>query len=152
MGWVFNATPRPLTPRRDPIPIVYEAGWALGPVWTGAENLAVTGIQSLDRPARSESLYRLSYPRWRHFSDTSTISILIINTREVHSSSPCVLFITIDEMGPVMSFLMSWEVPTQNEFFSEHEVSLNTTHCSILIVFYSLWKKKLIFHSSKYSN
>ena len=30
--------------------------------WTGAENLAPTGIRSPDRPARSESLYRLSYP------------------------------------------------------------------------------------------
>ena len=27
----------------------------------GAENLAPTGIRSPDRPARSESLYRLSY-------------------------------------------------------------------------------------------
>ena len=33
-----------------------------GPVWTGAENLAPTGIRSLDRPARSQSLYRLRYP------------------------------------------------------------------------------------------
>jgi len=33
-----------------------------GPVWTGAENLATTGIRFPDRPARSESLYRLSYP------------------------------------------------------------------------------------------
>jgi len=33
-----------------------------GPVWTGAENLVPTGIRSPDRPARSESLYRLSYP------------------------------------------------------------------------------------------
>jgi hypothetical protein len=32
-----------------------------GPVWTGAENLAPTGIRSPDRPARSKSLYRLSY-------------------------------------------------------------------------------------------
>jgi hypothetical protein len=30
-----------------------------GPVWTGAEYLAPTGIRSPDRPARSESLYRL---------------------------------------------------------------------------------------------
>ena len=29
------------------------------PVWTGAEYLALTGIRSPDRPARSESLYRL---------------------------------------------------------------------------------------------
>ena len=28
------------TPRKDPVPIVQEAGWAPGPVWTGAENLA----------------------------------------------------------------------------------------------------------------
>jgi hypothetical protein len=43
-----------------PVPIVQ--GGAPGPVWTGAENLASTGIRSPDRPARSDSLYRLSYP------------------------------------------------------------------------------------------
>jgi hypothetical protein len=51
-----------LTPGKDPVPKVQEAGWAPGPVWTGAENLALTGIRSPDRPALSESLYRLSYP------------------------------------------------------------------------------------------
>ena len=25
---------------KDPVPIVYGAGWAPGPVWAGAENLA----------------------------------------------------------------------------------------------------------------
>jgi hypothetical protein len=39
-----------------------EAGWAPGYVWTGAENLAPTGIRSPDRLSRSQSLYRLSYP------------------------------------------------------------------------------------------
>ena len=36
----------------------------MGPrqVWKGGENLARTEIRSPDRPARSESLYRLSYP------------------------------------------------------------------------------------------
>jgi len=33
-----------------------------GPVWTGAENLAPTGIRSPDRSARRQSQYRLSYP------------------------------------------------------------------------------------------
>jgi hypothetical protein len=33
-----------------------------GPFWTGAENLAPTRIRSPDRPARSKSLHRLSYP------------------------------------------------------------------------------------------
>ena len=62
-GWGVSVTPRPLfTPGKDPVPIVQEAGWDPGSVWTGAENHARTGIRSPDRPARSQSLYRLSYP------------------------------------------------------------------------------------------
>ena len=53
--------PATSTPRKDPVPIVQEKGWAPGPVWTGAENLAPTGIRSPDRLARSQSLYRLNY-------------------------------------------------------------------------------------------
>ena len=61
-GWGVSVTPRPLfTPGKDPVPIVQEAGWAPGPVWTAAEKLAPTGIRSPDCPARSQSLYRPSY-------------------------------------------------------------------------------------------
>jgi hypothetical protein len=70
MGWEVSVTPRPLsTPGKDPVPIVQEAGWAPGPVWSGAENLAPTGIffylfdsRTVQPVARSQSLYRLSYP------------------------------------------------------------------------------------------
>ena len=34
------------TPGKDPVPIVQGAGWAPGPVWTGAENIVPTGIRS----------------------------------------------------------------------------------------------------------
>jgi hypothetical protein len=51
-----------LPPGKDPVHIVQEAGWAPGSVWTGVENFAHTGIRSPDRPARSQSLYRLRYP------------------------------------------------------------------------------------------
>ena len=50
------------TPRKDPVPIVQEDGWALETVWIRAENLAPTGIRSSDLPASSESLYRLRHP------------------------------------------------------------------------------------------
>jgi len=60
MGGQRNA-PAGFIPGKHPVPIVWEAGWVPGPVWTGTENLAPTGIRSPDRPARSESLYRLSY-------------------------------------------------------------------------------------------
>jgi len=62
-GWGVSVTLRPLfTSGEDPVPIVQEDGWAPGPVWTGAENLACTGIRSPGLQARSQSLYRLSYP------------------------------------------------------------------------------------------
>jgi hypothetical protein len=36
---------RPLsTSGKHPVPIVQEAGWTPGPVWTGAENLALPGF------------------------------------------------------------------------------------------------------------
>ena len=61
---------RSLPPGKDRVPIVQEAGWAPGPVWTGAEKLAPTGIRSSDRPARSQSLYRLSYPACNRHNQT----------------------------------------------------------------------------------
>jgi hypothetical protein len=46
VGGQCHAPPR----ERDLVPIVslQDAGWAPGPVWTGAENVARTEIQSLD--------------------------------------------------------------------------------------------------------
>jgi hypothetical protein len=56
------SSPGHFTPRNDRLPFAYEADWVPGTVWTDAENLAPIGIHCPDRPARSESLYRLSYP------------------------------------------------------------------------------------------
>jgi hypothetical protein len=61
-GWVVSTTPRPLYPGKDPVPIVQEAGWTPEPVRTCAKNLPPPGTRSPDRPARSQSLYRMSYP------------------------------------------------------------------------------------------
>jgi hypothetical protein len=36
--------PAALTPEKDTVPIVLEAGWAPEPVWTGAEYLAPPGF------------------------------------------------------------------------------------------------------------
>ena len=51
------------TPRSHfipPVPILQEAGWAAGPVWTGGK--CHPHRDSIpDGPARSQSLYRLSY-------------------------------------------------------------------------------------------
>jgi hypothetical protein len=45
--WVAEATLRPIYPQEtDSVGDAQEAGWAPGQVWTGAENLASTGIGS----------------------------------------------------------------------------------------------------------
>jgi len=38
-GWVVSSTPRPhFTPGKDPVPILQEAGWVPGPVWTDGKS------------------------------------------------------------------------------------------------------------------
>ena len=59
---MLNATSWLVFPQeRDPLPLLHEAAWAPGPVPMGAENLANTGIRSLDCSASSVSLYNMSY-------------------------------------------------------------------------------------------
>jgi len=59
------------------------------PVWTGVGNLALTGIRSPDRPACSESLYRLSY-RGCTRRVVQQIFISILN-------KPTAYFVKVDE-------------------------------------------------------
>jgi len=77
---VVNVTPRPLYSREgDTLPIVKKGGWAPGPVWTGAQNLALIRIRSPDRPGRSEPLYQLIYyiPQHRDVKYQITIHVAL---------------------------------------------------------------------------
>jgi hypothetical protein len=61
-------------------------------VWTGAENLALTGIRSPDRPAPTELLYRLRYSsppfqpsaRWKYSPITLTLEVRRATPRNLH--------------------------------------------------------------------
>ena len=59
---VQHHAPAAFAPGKDAVHIVYEAGWAPVRFWSGAENLAHTGIRYPVLAARSESLYRLRHP------------------------------------------------------------------------------------------
>ena len=60
-GWLVSSTPRlHFSPGKDPVPILQEAGWAPGPVLMGGKSRPHRDSIP-DRPARSQSLYRLSY-------------------------------------------------------------------------------------------
>jgi len=60
-GWSMPC-PSCFNPRKEPVPTEYKAGWAAGPVWMGAKNLAPTRFWSPDPPAHIGSLYQLRYP------------------------------------------------------------------------------------------
>ena len=85
-GWVVSTPPRSFYPlERDPASFVQTTGWSSGPIWTGKEKLASTGIRSPDGPASSKSLYRLRCPG--HQRDVSThpnfgkgVGIPLLNT------------------------------------------------------------------------
>ena len=52
---------RTLQPGKDTVPILQEAGWAPGPVWTGGKTrLQRDSIP--DRPVSIQTLYQLNYP------------------------------------------------------------------------------------------
>ena len=87
--WVFNATPRPLYPRKR-LGSHWIGGW-VGPPMASLHGCGKscapppTGIRSSDRLARSESLYRLSWPG--HSRATRTVQILRLRRGVVEESS-----------------------------------------------------------------
>jgi hypothetical protein len=88
---MINAAPLPLYPLESP-PLLFVlaqvAGWAVGPVWEGAENLASTGILSMERPARSGSLYMLRYPGPNSVGIRDNIPCVNRRWREADHSPP----------------------------------------------------------------
>jgi hypothetical protein len=57
--------PGPLfAPGKEPVPIVQEDGWAPGPVWAGAENLALSPPPGFDP--------RTIQPVASHYTDYAT--------------------------------------------------------------------------------
>jgi len=63
--WSAARPGRTLPPGKDPVPILQDAGWTPGPVWTG-EKSRPHRDSIPDRPVHSQSLYRLNYPVHTH--------------------------------------------------------------------------------------
>ena len=77
-GWVVSSTPQlHFTPGKDPVPILQEAGWALGPVWTGRKS-SPHWDSIPDRPARSSVAIPTELPGPQHLSAALRIHSSII--------------------------------------------------------------------------
>jgi len=80
--WSAARPARTLPPGKDPVPILQEAGWAPGPVWTGGKSRRHRDTIP-DRPTRSQSLYQLSY---LHYMKSP--NIMLRPRRECQKSPP----------------------------------------------------------------
>jgi len=74
--WSASRSGRTFPPWKDPVPILQKAGWAPGPVWTGGKSRPHRDSIP-DLPARSQSLYQLSYPARTH-THTHTHTLIYI--------------------------------------------------------------------------
>jgi len=84
---VVSSTPQPhFTPGKDPVPILQKAGWAPEPVWMGGKCRPHRDLVP-DRPARSQSLYRLNYPAHKsYFTYNVQNKIKLVTFRTVVSA------------------------------------------------------------------
>ena len=95
-GWLVSSTLRPhFTPGKVPVPILQETGWAPSRVWKGGKSRPHRDSIP-DLPARSPSLYQLSYPAHTHthththiyiFIYTSVISVWVILKRSLYNAA-----------------------------------------------------------------
>ena len=61
---MVSVTPWPyFSPRKDPVPILHEAGWPPGPVWTSGKSRSPPGFDPRTVHPVAQSLYRLVGPR-----------------------------------------------------------------------------------------
>ena len=76
--------PRPLfPPGKDPVPIVQEAGWAPGPVWISAQNLAPSGFDPRTvQPVASRYTDYANRPTDRHKRGQYSARILLLSSKK----------------------------------------------------------------------
>ena len=84
---------RCLPPGKDPLPIVQEAGWALAPVWKGAENLAT-------QPGFDPRTAQLVASRYTDYATRPTINIMLCTVYTAlacRTNFECLLHISVVE-------------------------------------------------------
>jgi len=132
--WVVSSTPRPhFTPGKDPVPILREAGWAPGPVWTGGKSRPQRDSIP-DRPTRSSVAVPTELPGPLSFSLCSSINTYkcsIFWSSDI-SMKACSSKVHVFQMQPSLH-LWWWSL-----FVAD--VKQNCSYCFLLHITYSYEK------------
>ena len=139
---MVSNTPRPhFTPGKEPVSVLQEGGWAPGPVWTDGKSRPHRDSIP-DRPARSQSLYQLSYPA--HIF-TSLVKgnvyyfceVLQIN-RVCSLKLQCMCYSDIPSSSPAKEF---WRCPNDMlDNFPHFTYDRNLSHYKTLVLIYLLFE------------
>jgi hypothetical protein len=109
-SWRFHA-PAALTPGKEPpVPIGQEVEWAPVPVWTPWRDFFILPgleLQPLGRPARSQSLYRLSYSGSYIYIVTDLINALPGNS-SVNTVQHATIQVAVSSVSAVTSRSGGW--------------------------------------------
>jgi hypothetical protein len=113
--------------KKPPVPIVEETGWTPEPVWTKWRKfLTLLGLElrPLGLPARSQSLYRLSYPGSRAKLGTGTNLALIYSYINVTLSSSLNRRQVLEFRfrNPIVGLGQSWTIASSSVFLDTSEV------------------------------
>jgi len=92
VGWVVNAMPRRFSPGKSRYPLYRRQCGTEGWSERVRKNLPPTGIWSSDRPARSDSLYRLSYP------GPQTLEVVVRKNFFLFENEVCCNWRTVDSV------------------------------------------------------
>ena len=106
---MVSSTPRPhFTPGKDPVPILQEAGWASGPVWTGGKSRPHRNSIP-DRPARSSVAIptELPDPHTNNYANLSHDTLFIIQYVYI---SVCAIVGCLSKNGSSMGGRESFEI------------------------------------------
>ena len=109
---MVSNTPQPLlTPGKEQVPIIQEAGWAPGPVWTGVENLA---------PHWDSSLCKVSF-------NSCQIVMKLVFSRQILKNTQ---LSNLMEIGPVGAKLLDADGQTDKQSDRHQETKCRLSqHC-----------------------
>jgi hypothetical protein len=138
-GWL---TPRAaaLPQERDPVPVVQEAGWTPGPVWTGAENLVPHRESAEGSTWRTSHFQQILVPYVEHKIALNDFSCIFSLSLLEFSNHFCSLDVTKVQFSSVVVSLLCplWKYPVKVFEQGTEKFSMFSLLCDNNVILYPI--------------